>query len=153
MPSGTLDLDLEGYFARTREQALSDFEKRRAVSRGRTATRLSELDRLRSPSREIILRETEEAEDDALANLLAELSGREFEGRMGLEEQQLRREQFESERGFRQLEFDEAGKERRRARLLRKRETIGRAVGGIIGTGFGQGEIGADIGMGLSTLF
>ena len=69
---------MQDYFAQKRKAALASFESGRAVSRGQVASRLAELDRLRAPSREIILSQTGKQEDIALQSLLSSLQGEEF---------------------------------------------------------------------------
>src|SRR3990167_3666784 len=93
MPNGPLDLSLEEYLPKLRETSLATLRKKQIQDRAALGSRLSDLDRLRSPSREILLGPQTESEDMALSQLLADLAGREFDARLGLEQLQFQREE------------------------------------------------------------
>ena len=78
MPAGPLDLSLEEYLPKLRETSLATLRRKQVQDRAALGSRLSDLDRLRSPSREILLGPQEEEEDIALANFLASFSGMEI---------------------------------------------------------------------------
>ena len=143
---------LEEAFQTQRTEFERRLGRRAAVGRQRLGTRISQLRRLRSPAREILLQRQERAEQEALAGGLAQIAASEFTARQRQEEIQLQRESLALER----RRFDEQLVARRAGRRRRRRGGFARLAGAGLGLipGFPGGPAGgAIIGGGLAEAF
>lgn len=122
-------LSIEDVIKLRREDVERALDEQFGSIRQRTATRLSQLGRLRSPARETNLEPIDRAEFAARGSALTGLEGQYFDARANERQLDLQREELALRREMFDFERDALAK----ARKSKKRTAIGSAIGGVAG--------------------